>query len=259
VEEVLRTKEVEGRAVRGSHDNVQGRVRAQGKHGVGTEGSMAPAGVGVGSTRAGERNTQAEGDNMVQAGEDSKVLELVRDVVDNTRVGVQGRLEVDSRQERALGEVQGRVDSKQERAQDKVSNKLAAQAGGNARVQVGGNILQEEVQAEVGEVAQRKVEGSMVQVRGRAYKWALGKMQDMVGRPAPGLVHGQALGVVLVPELGQGTQEAHKVGELEELACRMVEGDHKDSGSQSWFDAYQCASGICSWESRTAYQTWPGH
>merc|ERR1719450_756609 len=109
---------------------------------------------------------------MVQAGEDSKVLELVRDVVDNTRVGVQGRLEVDSRQERA---------------QDKVSNKLAAQAGGNARVQVGGNILQEEVQAEVGEVAQRKVEGSMAQVRGRAYKWALGKMQDMVGRPAPGL------------------------------------------------------------------------
>jgi len=237
VEEVLRTKEVEGRAVRGSHDNVQGRVRAQGKHGVGTEGSMAPAGVGVGSTRAGERNTQAEGDNMVQAGEDSKVLELVRDVVDNTRVGVQGRLEVDSRQERALGEVQGRVDSKQERAQDKVGNKLAVQAGGNARVQAGGNI----------------------RVQGRAYKWALGKMQDMVGRPAPGLVHGQALGVVLVPELGQGTQEAHKVGELEELACRMVEGDHKDSGSQSWFDAYQCASGICSWESRTAYQTWPGH
>merc|ERR1719283_480789 len=188
---------------------------------------------------------------MVQAGEDSKVLELVRDVVDNTRVGVQGRLEVDSRQERALGEVQGRVDSKQERAHDKVGNKLAAQAGGN--------ILQEEVQAEVGEVAQRKVEGSMAQVRGRACKWALGKMQDMVGRPAPGLVHGQALGVVLVPELGQGTQEAHKVGELEELACRMVEGDHMDSGSQSWFDAYQCASGICSWESRTAYQTWPGH
>merc|ERR1719392_604669 len=141
---------------------------------------------------------------MVQAGEDSKVLELVRDVVDNTRVGVQGRLEVDSRQERALGEVQGRVDSKQERAHDKVGNKLAAQAGGNARGEVGG-------------VAQRKVEGSMAQVRGRAYKWALGKMQDMVGRPAPGLVHGQALGVVLVPELGQGTQEAHKVGELEEL------------------------------------------
>jgi len=249
VEEVLRTKEVEGRAVRGSHDNVQGRVRAQGKHGVGTEGSMAPAGVGVGSTRAGERNTQAEGDNMVQAGEDSKVLELVRDVVDNTRVGVQGRLEVDSRQERARGEVRGRVDSKQERAQDKVDNRL---------VQVGGNKLQEEVQAEVGEVAQRKVEDSKVQVRGRACKWALGKVQDS-DRLALGLVHEQALGVVLVPELGQGTQEAHKVGELEELACRMVEGDHMDSGSQSWFDAYQCASGICSWESRTAYQTWPGH
>merc|ERR1719347_103936 len=198
---------------------------------------MAPAGVGVGSmaqagvgsTRAVEHNTQAEGDNMVRAGEDSKALEQVRDVVDNTRVGVQGR--VDSRQERARGEVQGRVDSKQERAQDKVDNKLA-QAGGNALVQVGGNKLQEEVQAEVGEVAQRKVEDSKVQVRDRAYKWALGKVQDS-GRPALGLVHEQALGVVLVPELGQGTQEAHKVVELEELACRMVEEDHKDSGSQS--------------------------
>jgi len=152
---------------------------------------------------------------------------------------------VDSRQERARGEVQGRVDSTQERAQDKVDNKL---------VQVVGNKLQEEVQAEVGEVAQRKVEGSKVQVRGRAYKWALGKVQDS-GRPALGLVHEQALGVVLVPELGQGTQEAHKVVELEELACRMVEGDHTDSGSQSWFGAYQCASGIYSWVSRTAYQT----
>merc|ERR1719347_197062 len=117
-------------------------------------GSMAQAGVG--STRAVEHNTQAEGDNMVRAGEDSKVLEQVRDVVDNTRVGVQDR-----------------VDSRQERAQDKVDNK--AQAGGTALVQVGGNKLQEEVQAEVGEVAQRKVEDSKVQVRGRAYKWALGK------------------------------------------------------------------------------------
>merc|ERR1719481_2477859 len=166
---------------------------------------------------------------MVWAGEDSKVLEQVRDVVDNTR-----------------GEVQGRVDSMQERARDKVDNKLA---------QAGGNILQEEVQAEVGEVAQHKVEGSMVQVPGRAHKWALDKAQDMVGRPALGLVHEQALGVVLVPELGQGTQEAHKVVELEELAYRMVEGDHRDSGSQSWFGAYQCASGIYSWVSRTAYQT----
>merc|ERR1719347_2554433 len=120
---------------------------------------------------------------MVRAEEDSKVLEQVRDVVDNTRVGVQGR--VDSRQERAPGEVLGRVDNKQERAQDKVDNKL---------VQVGGNALQEEVQAEVGEVAQRKVEDSKVQVRGRAYKWALGKVQDS-GRPALGLVHEQALGV----------------------------------------------------------------
>merc|ERR1719481_2519144 len=204
-------------------------------------GSMAQAGVG--STRAVEHNTQAEGDNTVRAEEDSKVLEQVRDVVDNTRVGVQGR--VDSRQERARGEVQGRVDSKQELAQDKVDNKL---------VQVVGNKLQEEVQAEVGEVAQHMVEGSMVQVRGRAYKWALGKVQD-IGRPALGLVHEQAQGVVLVPELDQGTQEAHKVVELEELACRMVEGDHTDSGSQSWFGAYQCASGIYSWVSRTAYQT----
>jgi len=255
--EVLRTKVVEGSVVHGSRDN--GDTLAQGKDEVGTEGSMAPAGVGVGSmaqagvgsTRAVEHNTQAEGDNMVRAEEDSKVLEQVRDVVDNTRVGVQGR--VDSRQERARGEVQGRVDSKQERAQDKVDNKLA-QAGGNALVQVGGNKLQEEVQAEVGEVAQHKVEDSKVQVRGRAHKWALGKVQDS-GRPALGLVHEQALGVVLVPELGQGTQEAHKVVELEELAYRMVEGDHRDSGSQSWFGAYQCASGIYSWVSRTAYQT----
>lgn len=247
--EVLRTKVVEGSVVRGSRDN--GDTLAQGKDEVGTEGSMAPAGVGVdsmaqagvGSTRAVEHNTQAEGDNMVRAEEDSKVLEQVRDVVDNTRVGVQGRM--DSRQERARGEVQGRVDSKQERAQDKVDNKLA---------QVGGNTLQEEVQAEVGEVAQHKVEDSKVQVRGRAHKWALGKVQD-IGRPALGLVHEQALGVVLVPGLGQGTQEAHKVVELEELAYRMVEGDHRDSGSQSWFGAYQCASGIYSWVSRTAYQT----
>lgn len=247
--EVLRTKVVEGSVVRGSRDN--GDTLAQGKDEVGTEGSMAPAGVGVdsmaqagvGSTRAVEHNTQAEGDNMVRAGEDSKVLEQVRDVVDNTRVGVQGRM--DGRQERARGEVQGRVDSKQERAQDKVDNKLA---------QVGGNTLQEEVQAEVGEVAQHKVEDSKVQVRGRAHKWALGKVQD-IGRPALGLVHEQALGVVLVPGLGQGTQEAHKVVELEELAYRMVEGDHRDSGSQSWFGAYQCASGIYSWVSRTAYQT----
>jgi len=247
--EVLRTKVVEGSVVHGSRDN--GDTLAQGKDEVGTEGSMAPAGVGVGSmaqagvgsTRAVEHNTQAEGDNMVRAEEDSKVLEQVRDVVDNTRVGVQGRM--DSRQERARGEVQGRVDSKQERAQDKVDNKL---------VQVGGNKLQEEVQAEVGEVAQHKVEDSKVQVRGRAHKWALGKVQD-IGRPALGLVHEQALGVVLVPELGQGTQEAHKVVELEELAYRMVEGDHRDSGSQSWFGAYQCASGIYSWVSRTAYQT----
>merc|ERR1719347_2344959 len=200
------------------------------------EGSMAPAGVGVGSmaqagvgsTRAVEHNTQAEGDNMVRAGEDSKVLEQVRDVVDNTRVGVQGR-----------------VDSKQERAQDKVDNKL---------VQVGGNKVQVEVQAEVGEVAQHKVEDSKVQVRGRGYKSALGKVQD-IGRPVQGLAHEQAQGVVLVPELDQGTQEAHKVVELEELACRMVEGDHTDSGSQSWFGACQCASGIYSWVSRTAYQT----
>merc|ERR1719347_2430624 len=99
---------------------------------------------------------------MVRAEEDSKVLEQVRDVVDNTRVGVQGR-----------------VDSTQERVQDKVDNKL---------VQVVGNKLQEEVQAEVGEVAQRKVEDSKVQVRGRAHKWALGKVQD-IGRPALGLVH----------------------------------------------------------------------
>jgi len=247
--EVLRRKVVEGSVVHGSRDN--GDTLAQGKDEVGTEGSMAPAGVGVGSmaqavvgsTRAVEHNTQAEGDNMVRAEEDSKVLEQVRDVVDNTRVGVQGR--VDSRQERARGEVQGRVDSKQERAQDKVDNKLA---------QVGGNKLQEEVQAEVGEVAQHKVEDSKVQVRGRAYKWALGEVQD-IGRPVLGLVHEQALGVVLVPGLDQGTQEAHKVVELEELACRMVEGDHTDSGSQSWFGAYQCASGIYSWVSRTAYQT----
>merc|ERR1719147_432150 len=102
---------------------------------------------------------------MVRAEEDSKVLEQVRDVVDNIRVGVQG----------------------------KVDNKL---------VQVVGNKLQEEVQAEVGEVAQHKVEDSKVQVRGRAHKWALGKEQD-IGRPALGLVHEQALGVVLVPELGQ--------------------------------------------------------
>jgi len=253
--EVLRTKVVEGSVVHGSRDN--GDTLAQGKDEVGMEGSMAPAGVGsmaqagVGSTRAVEHNTQAEGDNMVRAGEDSKVLEQVRDVVDNTRVGVQGRM--DSRQERARGEVQGRVDSKQERAQDKVDNKLA-QAGGNALVQVGGNILQEEVQAEEGEVAQHKVEDSKVQVRGRAYKLALGKVQD-IGRPVQGLAHEQAQGVVLVPELDQGTQEAHKVVELEELACRMVEGDHRDSGSQSWFGAYQCASGIYSWVSRTAYQT----
>jgi len=249
--EVLRTKVVEGSVVHGSRDN--GDTLAQGKDEVGTEGSMAPAGVGVGSmaqagvgsTRAVEHNTQAEGDNMVRAEEDSKVLEQVRDVVDNTRVGVQGR--VDSRQERARGEVQGRVDSKQERAQDKVDNKL---------VQVVGNKLQEEVQAEVVEVAQHKVEDSKVQVRDRAYKWALGKVQEQdIGRPALGLVHEQALGVVLVPELGQGTQEAHKVVELEELAYRMVEGDHRDSGSQSWFGAYQCASGIYSWVSRTAYQT----
>jgi len=254
--EVLRTKVVEGSVVHGSRDN--GDTLAQGKDEVGTEGSMAPAGVGVGSmaqagvgsTRAVEHNTQAEGDNMVRAEEDSKVLEQVRDVVDNTRVGVQGR--VDSRQERARGEVRGRVDSKQERARDMVDNK--AQAGGNELVQVGGNKLQEEVQAEVGEVAQHKVEDSKVQVRGRAHKWALGKVQDS-GRPALGLVHEQALGVVLVPELGQGTQEAHKVVELEELAYRMVEGDHRDSGSQSWFGAYQCASGIYSWVSRTAYQT----
>merc|ERR1719481_1597817 len=247
---------VEGRVVHGSRDN--GDTLAQGKDEVGMEGSMAPAGVGVGSmaqagvgsTQAGEHSTQAEGDNKVQTEEDGKVLEQVRDVVDNTRVGVQGR--VDSRQERARGEVRGRVDSKQERAQDKVDNK--AQAGGNALVQVAGNKLQEEVQAEVGEVAQRKVEDSKVQVQGRACKWALGKVQDS-GRPAPGLVHEQALGVVLVPELGQGTQEAHKVVELEELAYRMVEGDHRDSGSQSWFGAYQCASGIYSWVSRTAYQT----
>jgi len=255
---VLRTKVVEGSVVHGSRDN--GDTLAQDE--VGTEGSMAPAGVGgmaqagVGSVaQAGvstvEHNTQAEGDNMFRAEEDSKVLEQVRDVVDNTRVGVQGR--VDSRQERARDEVQGRVDSKQERAQDKVDNRLA-QAGGNALVQVGGNKLQEEVQAEVGEVAQRKVEDSKVQVRGRAYKWALGKVQDS-GRQALGLVHEQALGVVLVQELGQGTQEAHKVVESEELAYRMVEGDHKDSGSQSWFGAYQCASGIYSWVSRTAYQT----
>jgi len=172
--EVLRTKVVEGSVVHGSRDN--GDTLAQGKDEVGTEGSMAPAGVGVdsmaqaevGSTLAGEHNTQAEGDNMVRAEEDSKVLEQVRDVVDNTRVGVQGR--VDSRQERARDEVQGRVDSKQERAQDKVDNKLAAQAGGNALVQVGGNKLQEEVQAEVGVVAQHKVEDSKVQVRGRAHK-----------------------------------------------------------------------------------------
>merc|ERR1719147_169755 len=249
VVEVLRMKVVEGSVVRGSRDN--GNTLAQGKDEVGTEGSMAPAGVGVGSmaqagvgsTRAVEHNTQAEGDNMVRAEEDSKVLEQVRDAVDNTRVGVQGR--VDSRQKRARGEVQGRVDSKQERAQDKVDNKLA-QAGGNALVQVGGNILQEEVQAEEGEVAQHKVEDSKVQVRGRGYKWALGKVQDS-GE--------QALGVVLVPELGQGTQEAHKVVELEELAYRMVKGDHRDSGSQSWFGAYQYASGIYSWVSRTAYQT----
>merc|ERR1719147_189833 len=235
VVEVLRMKVVEGSVVRGSRDN--GNTLAQGKDEVGTEGSMAPAEVGVGSmaqagvgsTRAVEHNTQAEGDNMVQA-------------------------RVDSRQERARGEVQGRVDSKQELAQDKVDNKLTAQAGGNALVQVGGNKLQEEVQAEVGEVAQRKVEDSKVQVRGRAHKWALGKVQDN-GRPALGLVHEQALGVVLVPGLGQGTQEAHKVVELEELAYRMVEGDHRDSGSQSWFGAYQCASGIYSWVSRTAYQT----
>jgi len=245
--EVLRTKVVEGSVVHGSRDN--GDTLAQGKDEVGMEGSMAPAGVGsmaqagVGSTRAVEHNTQAEGDNMVRAGEDSKVLEQVRDVVDNTRVGVQGRM--DSRQERARGEVQGRVDSKQERAQDKVDNKL---------VQVGGNKLQEEVQAEVGEVAQHKVEGSKVQVQGRAHKLALGKVQD-IGRPVLGLVHEQALGVVLVPELDRGTQEAHKVVELEELAYRMVEGDHRDSGSQSWFGAYQCASGIYSWVSRTAYQT----
>merc|ERR1719347_1978162 len=135
---------------------------------------------------------------MVRAEEDSKVLEQVRDVVDNTRVGVQGR-----------------VDSTQERVQDKVDNKL---------VQVVGNKLQEEVQAEVGEVAQHKVEDSKVQVRGRAHKWALGKEQD-IGRPALGLVHEQALGVVLVPGLGLGTQEAHKVVELEELAYRMVDGD----------------------------------
>jgi len=247
--EVLRRKVVEGSVVHGSRDN--GDTLAQGKDEVGTEGSMAPAGVGVGSmaqavvgsTRAVEHNTQAEGDNMVRAEEDSKVLEQVRDVVDNTRVGAQGM--VDNRQERARGEVQGRVDSTQERAQDKVDNKL---------VQVVGNKLQEEVQAEVGEVAQRKVEDSKVQVRGRAHKWALGKVQDS-GRPALGLVHEQALGVVLVPELGQGTQEVHKVVELEELAYRMVEGDHTDSGSQSWFGAYQCASGIYSWVSRTAYQT----
>merc|ERR1712112_644059 len=117
---------------------------------------------------------------MVRAEEDRKVLEQVREVVDNTRVGVQGRM--DSRQERARGEVQGRVDSKQERAHDKVDNKL---------VQVGGNKVQEEVQAEVGEVAQHKVEGSMVRVRGRAYKLALGKVQD-IGRLVQGLAHEQA-------------------------------------------------------------------